>query len=125
MTGSGRADIVGSYTSGTYYRNSATGAWMKITTPAEQLASGDIDGDGRDDLIGIWSNSVYVHYGATGKWQQIATTKPRWITTGRLAETVQAAGSLDDPVMSDEPMPDSLSNVGGRTESDNVDLMLR
>jgi len=101
MTGSGRSDIVGSYTTGTYYRNSATGAWTKITTPAEQLTSGDIDGDGRDDLIGIWSNTVWVRYGATGKWQQIAATKPRWITTGRLAEAVQTAGSLEDSMMLD------------------------
>jgi hypothetical protein len=97
MTGSGRADIVGSYSTGTWYRNSATGAWTKITTPAEQLTSGDIDGDGREDLIGIWSNSVYVRYGATGKWQQIAASKPRWITTGRLAEAVQAAELFVDP----------------------------
>jgi hypothetical protein len=85
-----------------WYRNSATGAWTKITTPAEQLAAGDIDGDGRDDLIGIWSNSVYVCYGATGKWQLISTSKPRWITTGKLAETAQAADSPDDPAISDE-----------------------
>jgi hypothetical protein len=104
MTGSGRADIVGSYSTGTYYRNSTTGAWTKITTPAEQLTSGDIDGDGRDDLIGIWSNSVYVRYGATGKWQQIATSKPRWITRGRLAEADQAADSPDNPMGADEPM---------------------
>ena len=97
MSGDKRADIIGSYTTGTWYRNSATGAWTKITTPAEQLASGDLDGDGRDDLIGIWSNSVYVQYGATGQWQRISANKPKWIATGRMAEAIQAAGSLDDP----------------------------
>jgi len=89
MTGSGCADIVGSYSSGTWYCNSATSTWTKITTPADQLASGDINGDGREDLIGVWSSTVWVQYGGTGKWQQIAASKPRWITTGNIAEAVQ------------------------------------
>jgi hypothetical protein len=95
MTGDSRADIVGSYGNGTWYRNSATKGWFKITTPAEQLASGDLDSDGRDDLVGIWSNRVYVRYAATGLWQLISTSKPRWITTGRIA--VDALVSADFP----------------------------
>jgi len=108
MTGSDRSDIIGSYTSGTWYRNSASKAWTKIvmpaeiTTPAEQLTTGDIDGDGRDDLIGVWSNAVWVRYGATGQWQQISSSKPKWITTGRVAEAVLSADSLDDPMESSE-----------------------
>ena len=104
MTGDKRADIIGSYTSGTWYRNSVTGIWTKITTPAEQLAAGDIDGDGRDDLIGVWSNGVWVRYGATGQWQLITSSKPKWITTGRIAAAVQAAGALDDPIESSGEM---------------------
>jgi D-alanyl-D-alanine carboxypeptidase len=96
MTGDKRAGIVGSYSSGTWYRNSATGAWSKITTPAEQVAAGDIDGDGRDDLIGVWSTGVWVRYGATNLWERITASGPGWITTGRIAETTQAAGSWDD-----------------------------
>jgi hypothetical protein len=102
MTGSGRSDIIGSYTNSTWYRNSATTAWTKITTPAEQLTTGDINGDGMDDLIGIWSNAVWVRYGTTGQWQQISSSKPKWITTGRIADAVQAAGSLDDSLESGE-----------------------
>jgi hypothetical protein len=111
MTGDKRADIVGSYSTGTWYRNSTTGGWLKITTPAIQLAAGDLDGDGRDDLVGIWSNSVYVRYGATGQWQQISTSKPKWITTGKMTEAIQAAGSLDDPSESVEELLD-LSEEG-------------
>lgn len=99
MTGSGRSDIVGSYTTGTWFRNSATGAWTKITNSAEQLVAGDIDN--RDDLTGIWSNAIWVRYGATGQWQ-IASSKPKWITTGRVAEAVQSADSLNDPMESSE-----------------------
>jgi len=94
MTGDGRADIIGSYSSGTYYRNSITKTWTKLTTPAEQLASGDLDNDGKDDLVGIWSGHVYVRYTATGSWQMISSSKPRWITTGRMADALAAAGDL-------------------------------
>ena len=128
MTGSGRSDIIGSYTSGTWYRNSATKAWAKIvmpaeiTTPAEQLTTGDIDGDGRDDLIGIWSNAVWVRYGATGQWQQISSSKPKWITTGRIADAVQAAGSLDDPIDSGIDVVDLSQEVSGGLAADTVSL---
>jgi hypothetical protein len=80
-----QADIIGSYrTSGTWYRNSANGAWVKITTPAEQLASADVDGDGLDDLIGIWSGGLYVRYAANNRWQLISSSKPSWISTGTI-----------------------------------------
>jgi len=39
---------------GVYYRDSDTGAWVKMATPATQVAAGNIDGDGVDDLLGIW-----------------------------------------------------------------------
>jgi hypothetical protein len=113
MTGSGRSDIVGSYATGTWCRNSVTGAWSKVTTPAEQLVAGDIDNDGRDDLIGIWSNAVWVRYGASGKWQQISSSKPKWITTGKVVAAVQSADSLEDPMESaDNPDVVDLSQEG-------------
>jgi hypothetical protein len=96
MTGSGRADIVGSYSTGTWYRDSATGAWKKITIPASQLTSGDIDNDGRDDLIGIWSDGVWVRYGATGQWQKITSSKPTWITTGKTANAAPSKASVNE-----------------------------
>jgi len=48
------------------------------------LASGDLDGDGRDDLIGVWTDGVWVRYGASGQWQKITSSKPTWITTGKI-----------------------------------------
>jgi len=125
MSGDKRADIVGSYNTGTWYRDSVSKTWKIITTPAEQLASGDIDGDGRDDLTGVWSSGVYVRYGATGQWQQISSSRPKWITTGRLAEAIQAAGSLDDPMIPDDPdqepgnLPDRLQVSGSGVVPDH------
>jgi hypothetical protein len=102
MTGDSRADIVGSYGNGTWYRDSATTKWTSVGTSAKQLSMGDINNDGRDDLVGIWSNGVWVRYGKTGQWQQITTSTPKWITTGKVAEALQNAGSLDDPLTSSE-----------------------
>jgi hypothetical protein len=122
MTGNGRSDIIGSYASGTWYRNSATGAWIKITTPTSQLVSDDIDGDGRDDLIGIWPSGVWALYGATGQWQQITSSKPYWITTGRISDAVQSAGFLVDPLESVMDTVDLSPEAPGGVRSGGVSL---
>lgn len=84
ISGDNRADIIGSYSTGTWYRNSANGSWTKLTTPSQQLASGDLDGDGRDDLVGIWADGIWVKYSANGQWQKITSSKPTWVTTGKI-----------------------------------------
>ncbi len=38
---------------GVYYRNSETGAWVKLASPATMIACGDMDEDGIDDIIGL------------------------------------------------------------------------
>jgi hypothetical protein len=56
---------------------------------------------------------VYARYGATSQWQLITPSKPKWITTGRIAEALQSAGSLDDPLESpDENGMIDLSQEG-------------
>lgn len=84
INGDCRADIVTSYTTGTWYRDSATGGWKKITSAATLLTAGDIENDGRDDLIGVWGGTLWVNYLKTNLWQQIATSAPKWITTGMI-----------------------------------------
>jgi hypothetical protein len=114
MTGSGRADIVGSYSTGTWYRDSATGGWKKITIPASQLTSGDIDNDGRDDLIGVWSDGLWVRYGATGLWQKITSSKPIWITTGKTANAAPTQAPLNESGKHGEAVIDqSTTGPGG------------
>ena len=52
-------DILGTWDgSGVWYRNSETGSWVKMSTPADLVAAGDLDGDSTDDLIGVWSSGL-------------------------------------------------------------------
>ena len=70
-------DFIGSWGGqGVCYRNSETGAFVKLATPASQIVAGDLDGDGLDDLIGIWpgQGGVWVKYSASGRWAKLSPT---------------------------------------------------
>jgi len=69
-----RDDYVGTWTNGVFYRNSDTGAWVRLeTSPATQIAVGDLDGDSFDDLIGTWPGEpgVWVKYSSDGTWAKL------------------------------------------------------
>jgi hypothetical protein len=68
-----REDLVGTWSSGVWYRNSNTGGWVNMTTPAVPIAAGDIDGDSIADLIGVWSSGLWVKFSATGSWTRISS----------------------------------------------------
>jgi hypothetical protein len=97
MNGDKRPDFIGTYSRYTSYLDLTVNKWIGVATPAEQIAAGDIDGDGRDELIVVWSNGVWIKYPKTGIWQQISTSKPKWISSGKLVESVQTIDSLGDP----------------------------
>jgi M6 family metalloprotease-like protein len=61
---------------GVYYRNSDTGAWVKMASPATMIACGDIDHDGIDDVIGLWptQGGIWVKYSSTGGWAKLSST---------------------------------------------------
>jgi hypothetical protein len=61
---------------GVYYRNSDTGAWVKMASPATLITAGDLGGDGVDDLIGIWptQGGVWVKSSTNGAWTKLSTT---------------------------------------------------
>ena len=78
-------DYVGTWTNGVYYRNSDTGKWVKLeSSPATQIAVGDLDGDGFDDLIGTWSGQpgVWVKYSKNGSWAKLDNFTPDSISAG-------------------------------------------
>jgi hypothetical protein len=82
LNNDGRDDVIGSWNSdGVYYRDSATGKWWKLSSPANQLAAGNIGGT-RDDLAGVWDTGLWVRLSTDASWQQIDATIPVCIATG-------------------------------------------
>jgi parallel beta-helix repeat protein len=72
-----KADFVGTWDGqGVYYRNSDTGGWFKLASPATKIAAGDLDGDGIDDLIGLWpgQGGIWVKYSQSGAWAKLSST---------------------------------------------------
>jgi len=78
-------DLLGTWDgSGVWFRNSETGAWVKMSIPAQKIAAGDIDGDNTADLIGVWSSGLWVKYSSTGTWTKLCTPLPSSIASGEM-----------------------------------------
>jgi hypothetical protein len=82
MNGDGRDDLIGSWPSGTFYRDSIGGSWTYVTSQADVLAAGDIDGDGIDDLIGVWSTGLWAKFSSTNSWKRLDWHIPTDISCG-------------------------------------------
>jgi hypothetical protein len=70
-------DFVGTWDAqGVYYRNSNTGGWIAMASPATMITTGDLDGDGTADLIGLWPSQggIWVKYSLTGAWARLSST---------------------------------------------------
>jgi PKD repeat protein/predicted secreted protein len=71
----GQADIVGSWTFGTWWKNTASGVWSKLSTMSPTyLAAGDFDGDGYCDMVGLYPtlSSLWIYQYNGNKWTQIS-----------------------------------------------------
>jgi hypothetical protein len=71
----GKADIVGSWTFGTWWKNTATGEWAKLSNMfPTYLAAGDFDGDGYCDMVGLYPtlNSLWIYQYNGNQWTQIS-----------------------------------------------------
>jgi hypothetical protein len=80
-----KKDLIASWNSqGVAYRNSDSGVWVNITTPAVCIAAGDLDRDGIDDLLGVWpgQNGVFVKYSAQGYWALLTSLTARQVSAG-------------------------------------------
>jgi hypothetical protein len=85
MNGDGRDDLVGNWPTGTYYKNSIGGAWVRIGPVGGLIGAGNLDGDGKDDLL--WSNSgdgVWVKYSSTVSWSKLHATAARHLGAGKM-----------------------------------------
>jgi len=72
-----KGDFLGTWDGqGVYYRNSDTGAFVKMASPATMIATGQLDGDEIDDLIGLWptQGGIWVKYSSSGTWAKVSTT---------------------------------------------------
>jgi hypothetical protein len=77
-------DLLGTWDGqGVYYRNSDTGAWVRMASPATMITTGDFDGDGVDDLAGLWpaQGGIWAKYSSTGLWVRLSSTA-RYIAAG-------------------------------------------
>ena len=75
------ADLVATWDGqGVFIRNSDSGLFSSLATPASQIAVGDLDADGTDDLTGIWPSQggVWLKSSSTGAWTQLSSTAD-WI----------------------------------------------
>jgi protocatechuate 3,4-dioxygenase beta subunit len=72
-----KEDLVGTWDGqAVYYRNSTSGLWTILASPADLIACGDLFGDGKDDLIGIWASQagVWAKSSADASWTHLSST---------------------------------------------------
>jgi hypothetical protein len=75
-------DILGSWPSGSFFRNGLNGYWGRITTNANLVAAGDINTMDYDDFIGAWNSGLWIKYTETGDWVKLSSTMPSDISSG-------------------------------------------
>jgi agmatine/peptidylarginine deiminase len=71
----GYADIVGSWTFGTWWKNTANGVWTKLSNMSPTyLACGDFDGDGYEDIVGLYPtlSSLWIYKYNGSVWTRIS-----------------------------------------------------
>jgi hypothetical protein len=110
MNGDGRDDILGTWPSGVWYRNSITESWVKMSSSANMVAAGDVDGDGKADLIGTWSTGLWVKNSSTSSWTKISVQLPKDIDAKLFEGWDSGASNAVDGFIQFEEGPESLQN---------------
>jgi hypothetical protein len=114
MNGDGRDELLGTWDGqGVFYRNSETGAWVLMASPATMVTSGDLDGDGTDDLIGLWPSQggIWVKHSTTGAWELLSSTA-QYIAAGKMRPVSGSSASLMElplPMGGTEPGPEGAA----------------
>ena len=84
ITGDGRAEIIGAFSSGIWYWNPATSGWTQMynSVPSGPIAAGDVTGDGRADVVSVWPSGLWYQDGATLGWTKVYSVAPSKIAVG-------------------------------------------
>ena len=77
-------EIIGTWSSGVWYYNVATGMWTKMhsSVPSGPIAAGDVTGDGKADVISCWPTGLWYQDGATLGWTKVYSTAPSKVAAG-------------------------------------------
>jgi hypothetical protein len=84
VTGDGRSEIIGTWSSGIWYRDVAESSWTQMTSDVTDgdIAAGDFTGDGIADVASIWPGGLYYQDGDTLAWIKIDNLPPMRVTAG-------------------------------------------
>ena len=84
VTGDGRSEIIGSWSSGIWYWDVAASSWTKMTAsaPTGDIAAGDFTGDGKADVASSWSSGLWYQNGVTLSWTKVWDDTPYTVTAG-------------------------------------------
>jgi hypothetical protein len=84
VTGDGRCEIIGTWSSGIWYRDVAESSWTQMTSYATKgdIAAGDFTGDGIADVASIWASGLWYQDGATLDWTKVSNEAPTKVTAG-------------------------------------------
>ena len=89
LTGDGKTEVVGTFPSGIWSWNPATGGWKRLTGSGYvtdgDIATGDFNKDGRADIVSCWPSGIWVRYSHDGSWSKVTNLMaPYRITAGQL-----------------------------------------
>jgi hypothetical protein len=82
VTGDGRFEIIGTWSSGIWYYDVAAATWTQMhpAPPDGDIAAGDFTGDGKADVASIWASGLWYQDGDTLAWTQLSGTAPVSVT---------------------------------------------
>ncbi|MFC1612019.1 MopE-related protein [Myxococcota bacterium] len=89
MTGDGRFELIGTWSSGIWYRDVARSQWVQMwsNTPPGGMAAADFTGDGKADVASIWNSGLWYQDGVSLRWHKVTAIVPRTVTAGNIVGT--------------------------------------
>jgi hypothetical protein len=84
ITGDGRAEIIGTWSTGIWYWNPVTSLWTKMwsNVPSGPIAAGDVTGNGRADVVSCWASGLWYQDGTTLGWTKVYFVAPSQVAVG-------------------------------------------